>query len=150
MKLTIYAGGRPLVAIGPHQVRLLAFAERFPGWHTRANDRPTRRAIEALTARGVLDVSGDQFRLNRGPRPVVAWTGGSRPRALSTISPGEAATLRALFRKQCATYAGAWGDLLPPSRVCPVSGRPVSRLDMARLFWRHARYDAHATYRGND
>jgi hypothetical protein len=80
-------------------------------------------------------------------RPTVAWMGGCRPRPLAELSADERCKVRALFRAECATYAGAWGDLLPPSPVCPVSGKPVDRLDMARLFWGRARYDAHATYR---
>lgn len=142
-----YGASAPFVARGVHQCRLLSFAARHPGWHTAAPDRTTQRAVTALASRGVLDVVGDQFRINWGLRQTVAWTGGSRPRPLAEVSPEERAKVRALWREQCGLYVGAWGNLLPPSPTCPVSGKRVDRLDMARLFWRHARYDAHATYR---
>lgn len=52
----------PIRAVGVHQVRLLAFAEKYRGWHTFSNDRTTRRAVQALQGRGCLEVVGDQFR----------------------------------------------------------------------------------------
>jgi hypothetical protein len=61
--LTIYHGAaKPIRAVGRNQCRLLAFAEKYPGWHTLATDRATVRAVTALQKRGCLEVIGDQFR----------------------------------------------------------------------------------------
>ena len=58
--LKIYHGAAaPLTAGGKHQVRLLGFAERYPGWHSYANDRATLRAIAGLERRGSIIVSRD-------------------------------------------------------------------------------------------
>jgi hypothetical protein len=41
-KLTIWHGTeKPIVAIGKNQRNLLAFAEKYRGWHTFAQDRAT-------------------------------------------------------------------------------------------------------------
>jgi hypothetical protein len=62
--LKIYHGAtKPMVARGKHQCNLLAFAEKYKGWHSFADDRTTKRAVEALKAKGYLEVIGDQFRL---------------------------------------------------------------------------------------
>lgn len=42
---------RPL---GPHQRRLLAFVINYPGWHSAAPDRLTRRTVRSLAKRGLL------------------------------------------------------------------------------------------------
>lgn len=63
---------------------------------------------------------------------TVAWMGGSRPNQLSTVSPAEAAKCRELFQEQATIYIQAWGNLPP---------------EIARLFWKRARYDAHASAR---
>ena len=61
---TIYYGSvNPLRAVGRHQCRLLAFAEKYPGWHTFAQDKTTKRAVEGLVRRRCIEVSGDQFRI---------------------------------------------------------------------------------------
>jgi len=62
--LKIYHGAsKPMVARGKHQCNLLAFAEKYKGWHSFADDKATVKAVEALKARGYLEVIGDQFRL---------------------------------------------------------------------------------------
>lgn len=62
-----------------------------------------------------------------------AWTGGSLPERLSVIGPQERTTVRAFFREQLADWHTAWGDL-PDA-------------DTLRVFWKRARFDAHATHR---
>lgn len=63
MKLTIWHGKEtPMVAIGANQCRLLGFAEKYRGWHTFKQDRPTKAAINALKNKGYIEVLGDQFR----------------------------------------------------------------------------------------
>ena len=63
MKFTYYYGAeKPIVAIGKNQCRLLSFAEKYRGWHTFKQDRATVRAINALQAKGCLEIIGDQFR----------------------------------------------------------------------------------------
>jgi hypothetical protein len=53
---------KPLTAVGEHQCRLLAFADRYPGWNTYAKDRATLRAIEGLKRRGsILTNENRQF-----------------------------------------------------------------------------------------
>lgn len=63
----------------------------------------------------------------------TAWTGGSRPRPLRDLPFGERQYVSYLFRQQVRTWSTYW--------FAPVPG------DIARIFWRRARYDAHATYR---
>lgn len=59
----IYHGSvKPMVAVGKHQCNLLAFAEKYRGWHSFADDKVTMRAVNALHAKGYLEVVGDQFR----------------------------------------------------------------------------------------
>ena len=61
--LTIYYGAeKPIKAVGKHQVKTLAFAEKYRGWHTFANDRATKRAVLSLQSKGCLEIIGDQFR----------------------------------------------------------------------------------------
>lgn len=60
--LTIYHGAsKPIKAVGVNQCRLLAFAEKYKGWHSFAQDRATKRAVKALESKGCLVVLGDQF-----------------------------------------------------------------------------------------
>jgi hypothetical protein len=61
--LTIYYGAaQPIKATGKHQVKALAFAEKYRGWHTFASDKTTQQAIRALESKGCLEAIGDQFR----------------------------------------------------------------------------------------
>ena len=62
-----------------------------------------------------------------------AWTGGSRPAPLSTISRCERILISILFAEQVRDYVNAWGSI---------------DLETARVLWGRARYDAHATLRG--
>ncbi len=64
----------------------------------------------------------------------IAWMGGSRPRPLLELSQYERLYVTYLFRQQVRTWSTYW--------FAPVPG------DIARIFWKRARYDAHATYRG--
>lgn len=57
-----YGAAKPIRAVGARQCRLLSFAEKYRGWHSVGKDRSDVRAMRALSARGCLDVSGDQFR----------------------------------------------------------------------------------------
>ena len=61
-----------------------------------------------------------------------AWTGGSPPRPLASISLAELFDVGLLYAEQCQVYREAWGDV--PE-------------DVARIFWGRARHDAHATHR---
>ena len=64
----------------------------------------------------------------------ITWMGGSRPRPLLELSQYERLYVTYLFRQQVRTWSTYW--------FAPVPG------DIARIFWKRARYDAHATYRG--
>lgn len=56
--LTIYHGAtKPIKAIGHNQCHLLAFAEKYRGWHSFATDRATIRAIEGLKAKGCIQTN---------------------------------------------------------------------------------------------
>lgn len=71
-------------------------------------------------------------------RTIHAWTGGSRPKPLAQIDQSERTLVRALFRDQMRVMREYWGDYLGLNR---------SIWDTARIFWKRARYDAHATIR---
>ena len=62
--LTIYHGAaKPMKAIGKHQCTLLAFAEKYRGWHSFADDKATKNAVAALSAKGYIELNEfDQFR----------------------------------------------------------------------------------------
>jgi hypothetical protein len=61
--LTIFYGSsKTMKAVGKHQVKMLAFAEKYRGWHTFSNDRDTKRAAKALHEKGYIEIIGDQFR----------------------------------------------------------------------------------------
>lgn len=62
-----------------------------------------------------------------------AWTGGSNPKPLLGLDGDERALVSKLFRDQFILYFTFWKD--KPTR------------DTLRIFWRRARYDAHATFR---
>jgi hypothetical protein len=63
MKLIIYHGKTtPIKAVGVNQCRLLAFAYKYPGWHTFKNDRATVNAVSRLAQKGYLMLSIDQFK----------------------------------------------------------------------------------------
>ena len=64
MKLTIYHGKpTPIIAVGKHQVLTLGFAYKYQGWHSFAQDRTTKRAVDALVKKGCIEVNQfDQFR----------------------------------------------------------------------------------------
>ena len=63
----------------------------------------------------------------------IDWMGGSRPRPLLELSMGERRYVTRLFREQVDTWLDYWRDSIP--------------MDVCRIFWKRARYDAHATYR---
>jgi hypothetical protein len=62
-----------------------------------------------------------------------AWTGGSHPRPLLYVGHKERFFITHLFRDQVRTWAYGWGDF--------------PDMDTMRIFWRRARFDAHATCR---
>jgi hypothetical protein len=66
---------------------------------------------------------------------IRAWTGGSCPKPIDTISQSERKTCRNLFREQVRDFMAYWGDM--PS-------------DVLRIFWNRARFDSHATHRQLD
>ena len=56
--LTIYHGAtKPMKAIGKHQCALLAFAEKYRGWHSFADDKATKAAIMALSTKGYIKLN---------------------------------------------------------------------------------------------
>lgn len=60
---TVWHGApTPIRARGRNVARLLAFAEKYRGWHTFANDPATRNAVNIGERDGWLDVRDDQFR----------------------------------------------------------------------------------------
>ena len=65
-KLTIYHGkSKPMVAIGVNQCRMLGFFEKYPVWHSIANDRATKRAAFGLYRKGYLIQNAfGQYRIN--------------------------------------------------------------------------------------
>lgn len=50
--------------MGKVQKRLLKFALEYPTWHTCGQD--SKPAMRRLQAMGLLEVSGDQFRIRLG------------------------------------------------------------------------------------
>lgn len=76
--------------------------------------------------------------------PRVAWTGGDAPKLLRDISPQELSLVRSAFRESMRASVEYWGD---GAALCiRPDGRP-SVLDNARIQWKRARYDAHASIR---
>jgi hypothetical protein len=60
---TIYHGkATPIKAVGKNQCKLLSFAFNHKGWHTFKQDKATKAAVNALQAKGCLEVVGDQLR----------------------------------------------------------------------------------------
>ena len=72
--LRIFDGtGRTLRAVGSHQVRMAAFAERHRGWHSAAKDRTTQRALAGLERRGIIErADTGQFRFKGGESRATA------------------------------------------------------------------------------
>jgi len=64
--------------------------------------------------------------------PRHAWTGGSAPDPLRSITRRELGLVRAEFRTQARQFADFWGRL------------PLAE---ARIFWGRARHDVHASIR---
>jgi len=62
--LTIYHGAaKPIKAVGKNQCHMLEFAEKYRGWHTYKNDRPTLAALAGLKRKGCLETNEHgQFR----------------------------------------------------------------------------------------
>jgi len=69
---------------------------------------------------------------------VIAWTGGSRPAKWSDTAGNERKLTHDIFRASMMEVFAYWGDY---------RGLNESSLDMARIQWKRARYDAHATLR---
>jgi len=63
----------------------------------------------------------------------IAWMGGSRPRPLLELMMDERTYVSYLFRQQVRTWSEYWFAPVP--------------FEIARIFWKRARYDAHAAYR---
>lgn len=62
---TISCGAeKPIKAVGKNQCSLLAFAEKYRGWHSYKKDRATTRAVAGLEKKGLLEVIPEncQFR----------------------------------------------------------------------------------------
>ena len=68
----------------------------------------------------------------------IAWTGGSRPRKFLYICQAERELRKQFFREAMATVKAHWGDSI---------GLCGTVLDSARVHYRYAKYDAHATIR---
>jgi hypothetical protein len=64
---------------------------------------------------------------------AIAWTGGCRPAKPSAIGSKQAGVQKALFGEQVMDFLTYWGD--------------SPNWDTLRIFFRRARYDAHATCR---
>ena len=69
---------------------------------------------------------------------TIAWTGGSRPAKWSDTTGKERKLAHEIFRASMMEVFAYWGDY---------RGLNESSLDMARIQWKRARYDAHATLR---
>jgi hypothetical protein len=61
---TIYHGtANPMIARGKYQAAMLAFAEKYRGWHSCGTDRADLRAMRALEKKGYLEINQfGQFR----------------------------------------------------------------------------------------
>lgn len=96
-----------------------------------------RRVAELTTLRAELATARAQLSPFQCVRPFgpLAWTGGDRPRPLGSVSRPECAYVRALFREQANTHAAFWRGA-------------KTEWDTLRTFYRRARADAHATFRG--
>ena len=65
---------------------------------------------------------------------LVAWMGGTPPRPYGDVAgEPEGAYVSRLYSEQIDTWENNWNE------PCPS--------DLHSIFWRRARYDAHATYR---
>jgi hypothetical protein len=80
--------------------------------------------------------------------PRVAWTGGDPPKPLAEISRGERRLITSAFREAMQASVDYWGDgaaLCFTGTYNTVSHK--STLCNARIQWKRARYDAHASIR---
>jgi hypothetical protein len=75
--------------------------------------------------------------------PHVAWTGGDPPKPLRKLSHGERSLVTAAFREAMLASIDYWGD---GAALC-FNGDKSSALSNARIQWKRARYDAHASIR---
>lgn len=76
--------------------------------------------------------------------PRCAWTGGDPPRPYRDTSRQERALVREAFREAMRASVDYWGD---GAALCFDESGRKSTLDNARIQWKRARYDAHATIR---
>ena len=74
-------------------------------------------------------------------KTVIAWTGGSAPKKMLLCSEDEKVFRSYLFRTQMAMVKEFWGDC---------EGLCNTVLDMARVQYVRAKYDAHATFRNDN
>lgn len=72
---------------------------------------------------------------------IQSWTGGSHPKKMLQCTQDEQILRSFLFKEQMADVKKYWGDY---------RGMCKTVLDMARVQYLRARYDAHATYRKDD
>lgn len=76
-------------------------------------------------------------------KDLKAWTGGSSPLPLSKVTKKERGLISNLFREQLIDWSRYWrGGVIRSS-----ADQTPSVLSVARIFWKRARYDAHATFR---
>jgi hypothetical protein len=75
--------------------------------------------------------------------PRVAWTGGDSPKSLRELSHGERSLVTSAFREAMQASIDYWGD---GAALC-FNGDAPSVLANARIQWKRARYDAHASIR---
>lgn len=76
--------------------------------------------------------------------PRVAWTGGTAPRPYRETSRGERSLTREAFREAVRASVDYWGD---GAALCIRADGRASTLTNARIQWKRARYDAHASIR---
>ena len=69
--------------------------------------------------------------------PRIAWTGGSNPRPWPDTSPLEREIVLDRYTEQAREWLGYWGEVELPN-------------DQHEIFWKRARYDAHATLRSHN
>ncbi len=52
--------------LGKHQIRVMAFLTKYPGWHTYTKEDTTRLTIARLHHRGMIEINGcRQMRLSK-------------------------------------------------------------------------------------
>lgn len=77
---------------------------------------------------------------------IITWTGGSKPRPWRWTPYLERRLVRAVFRQSMELMRATWGDYR--GMTSDYRCLNPSTLDTARIHWRRARYDVHATLRG--